>query len=142
MSAVVVESCRSIDTFLIQISLIIFGSLSFIFQGSLANSVKTRLLALLKATIHRVGATNNVSCIFTTQASTKMLTADGARGNFDTGAKGILVPTLGESLTTDFSGVPDDYCRRLLVCHLKDLPHHAVPRSQRQSVRSAHTLAV
>lgn len=39
----------------------------------------------------------NLTIVLTSQLSTKMVKADGSVGNFDTGARAIMTPSLGKS---------------------------------------------
>lgn len=79
-----------------KISLIVLVSLSIPFQLSPNHSTRLRLLTQLKSTLLRVGARNGVSYIVTMPLSTKLQNQDGTSANFDTGAKAVMVPALGE----------------------------------------------
>jgi RAD51-like protein 2 len=83
-------------TCLSKISLIVLASLSIPFQHTPNHSTKLRLLTQLKSTLMRIGARNGVSYIVTMPLSTKLQNQDGTSANFDTGAKAVMVPALGE----------------------------------------------
>ncbi|KAK0452313.1 P-loop containing nucleoside triphosphate hydrolase protein [Armillaria borealis] len=84
------------------VALLVINSISFPFQTSptLTLQVRTSLLDRIKQTFSKVCATNNLTIITTSQLATKLLKADGTAGNFDTGARGIMVPQLGAYLPT------------------------------------------
>ena len=50
----------------------------------------------------RAGSLQNTSFLVTMQLSTKLKNQDGSAGNFDTGAKAVMVPALGEILLNGF----------------------------------------
>ncbi|KAK0480664.1 P-loop containing nucleoside triphosphate hydrolase protein [Armillaria novae-zelandiae] len=87
------------------VALLIINSISFPFQTSptLTLQVRTSLLDRIKQTFSKACATNNLTIITTSQLATKLLKTDGTAGNFDTGARGIMVPQLG---------IPDHVFRR------------------------------
>ncbi|KAK0238050.1 P-loop containing nucleoside triphosphate hydrolase protein [Armillaria nabsnona] len=80
-----------------EVALLVINSISFPFQTSptLTLQVKTSLLDRIKQTFSKACATNNLTIITTSQLATKLLKTDGTAGNFDTGARGIMVPQLG-----------------------------------------------
>lgn len=79
------------------ISLIVFASLSIPFQLCPNHSTKLRLLTLLKTTLVHLGSRSNLAFIATMQLSTKLQNQDGTSANFDTGAKAVMVPALGDT---------------------------------------------
>ncbi|KAK0495982.1 P-loop containing nucleoside triphosphate hydrolase protein [Armillaria luteobubalina] len=82
------------------VALLVINSISFPFQTSptLTLQVRTSLLDRIKQTFSKVCATSNLTIITTSQLATKLLKTDGTAGNFDTGARGIMVPQLGAYL--------------------------------------------
>ncbi|KAF5379050.1 hypothetical protein D9615_005992 [Tricholomella constricta] len=78
-------------------ALLVLNSISFPFQASPSLSIpaRTALLEKIKQVLTVVAATRNLTIVTTSQLSTKILNADGSSGNFDTGAKGVMVPQLG-----------------------------------------------
>ncbi|KAF9528441.1 P-loop containing nucleoside triphosphate hydrolase protein [Crepidotus variabilis] len=85
-----------------EVSLLVFGSLSFPFQGhNLAFGQKSAFLEQAKQTFSKLCATRRISIVTTSQLSTKMVNADGSRGTFDSGGKGIMLPQLGSAYLVD-----------------------------------------
>ncbi|KAK0192684.1 P-loop containing nucleoside triphosphate hydrolase protein [Armillaria mellea] len=82
------------------VALLVINSISFPFQTSptLTLQVRTSLLDRIKQTLSKACATSNLTIITTSQLATKLLKTDGTAGNFDTGARGIMVPQLGAYL--------------------------------------------
>ncbi|KAK0203677.1 P-loop containing nucleoside triphosphate hydrolase protein [Desarmillaria ectypa] len=82
------------------VALLVVNSISFPFQTSptLTPQVRASLLDRIKQTFSKACATNNLTIITTSQLATKLLKTDGTAGNFDTGARGIMVPLLGAYL--------------------------------------------
>ncbi|KAF9269692.1 hypothetical protein L218DRAFT_953316 [Marasmius fiardii PR-910] len=78
-------------------SLLVINTISFPFQSSaeVKTSVKISLLEQIKQTLLRSCAAHNLTVVITSQLATKLFNPDGSPGNFDTGAKGVLVPQLG-----------------------------------------------
>ncbi|KAF8066029.1 hypothetical protein FPV67DRAFT_132128 [Lyophyllum atratum] len=78
-------------------ALLVLNSISFPFQSShnLTNPSKSALLERIKQALTIASATRNLTIVTTSQLSTKIINADGSSGNFDTGAKGVMVPQLG-----------------------------------------------
>ncbi|KAK0458840.1 P-loop containing nucleoside triphosphate hydrolase protein [Desarmillaria tabescens] len=79
------------------VALLVVNSISFPFQTSstLTLQARTSLLNRIKETFSKACATNNLTIVATSQLATKLLKSDGTAGNFDTGARGIMVPQLG-----------------------------------------------
>lgn len=82
------------------VALLVINSISFPFQTSpmLTLQTKISLHDRIKQTFSRAYAFNNLTIVTTSQLATKLLKTDGTAGNFDTGARGIMVPQLGSYL--------------------------------------------
>ncbi|KAL0576031.1 hypothetical protein V5O48_005938 [Marasmius crinis-equi] len=80
-------------------TLLVLNSISFPFQSTtdLKTSVKSSLFDQIKQALLHSCAAHNLTVVITSQLATKLFNADGSPGNFDTGAKGVLVPQLGPS---------------------------------------------
>lgn len=86
------------------IQLIVFSSLSFVFQPTeyfaLSSSEKTRILGTIKQALTKACLENGVTIVITSQTATKLVKPDGSVANFETGSKAILASQLGNSLFT------------------------------------------
>ncbi|TFK46821.1 hypothetical protein OE88DRAFT_1811627 [Heliocybe sulcata] len=82
-----------------KLSLLVLNSLSFPFQSSSELSPATRqfLLERIKPILARTCAARNLSVVITTQLATKLIKEDGTSGNFDNGARAIMLPSLGNT---------------------------------------------
>ncbi|KAF8965053.1 P-loop containing nucleoside triphosphate hydrolase protein [Flammula alnicola] len=81
-----------------KVSLLIINSISFPFQNpSLSISQKNGHLERLKQTLSKVNASHKLTIVTTSQLAIKMVNADGTPGTFDSGARGIMLPSLGSS---------------------------------------------
>ena len=76
-------------------------SFSFFFQlppvTVNANSWRNALLECSKRIFTVACLSRNLTIVLTSQLSTKMVKADGSAGNFDTGARAFMTPSLGKS---------------------------------------------
>ncbi|KAG1753525.1 uncharacterized protein EDB91DRAFT_402193 [Suillus paluster] len=79
--------------------LLVLNSISFPFLShpDLQYSKRTALLDKIRQVFLRASSLNNLTIITTSQMSTKLLNADGSPGNFETGAKAVMVPQLGST---------------------------------------------
>lgn len=79
--------------------LLILNSISFPFLShpDLQSSKRTALLEKIHQVFLQASALHNLTIITTSQMSTKLLNADGSPGNFETGAKAVMVPQLGST---------------------------------------------
>lgn len=79
--------------------LLILNSISFPFLShpDVQSSKRTSLLEKIHQVFLQASALNNLTIITTSQMSTKLLNADGSPGNFETGAKAVMVPQLGST---------------------------------------------
>ncbi|KAG1761087.1 hypothetical protein EDD22DRAFT_898025 [Suillus occidentalis] len=79
--------------------LLILNSISFPFLShpDVQSSKRTALLEKIHRVFLQASALNNLTIITTSQMSTKLLNADGSPGNFETGAKAVMVPQLGST---------------------------------------------
>ncbi|KAJ8082820.1 hypothetical protein PM082_008676 [Marasmius tenuissimus] len=80
-------------------SLLVLNFISFPFQSTtdLKSSAKTSLFDQIKQSLLHNCAAHNLTVVITSQLATKLFNVDGTPGNFDTGAKGVLVPQLASS---------------------------------------------
>lgn len=80
-------------------SLLVLNSLSFPFQSAsdLSSSTRQHILERIKPVLARNCAARNLSVVITTQLATKLIKQDGTSGNFDNGARGIMMPSLGNA---------------------------------------------
>jgi len=101
-----------------QVSLLVMNSISFPFQSaSLTISQKSNIMDRVKQALSKGSALQKLTVSFaasriitwwincllfqvvtTSQLATKMINADGSPGTFDSGARGIMLPSLGNSL--------------------------------------------
>jgi len=83
----------------LQLSLLVLNSLSFPFQSSsdLLPATRQFLLERIKPILARNCTARSLSIVITTQLSTKLIKEDGTSGNFDNGARAIMVPSLGNA---------------------------------------------
>lgn len=79
--------------------LLILNSISFPFLShpDVQSSKRTSLLEKIHQVFLQASALNSLTIITTSQMSTKLLNADGSPGNFETGAKAVMVPQLGST---------------------------------------------
>ncbi|KAG2154179.1 uncharacterized protein EDB93DRAFT_1133115 [Suillus bovinus] len=79
--------------------LLVLNSISFPFLShpDIQSSKRTALLEKIHQVFLQASAVNNLTIITTSQMSTKLLNADGSPGNFETGAKAVMVPQLGST---------------------------------------------
>lgn len=79
--------------------LLVLNSISFPFLShpDVQSSKRTALLEKIHQVFLQASALNNLTIITTSQMSTKLLNADGSPGNFETGAKAVMVPQLGST---------------------------------------------
>lgn len=79
--------------------LLVLNSISFPFLShpDIQSSKRTALLEKIHQVFLQASALNNLTIITTSQMSTKLLNADGSPGNFETGAKAVMVPQLGST---------------------------------------------
>jgi RecA/RadA recombinase len=109
-------------------SLLVISSISFPFQSETDMSVSTRTSVLdrFKAAFTRLCASSNLSArvisrillaplaenpfsqiVVTSNLAAKLVNADGTAGNFETGAKAILMPALGTHLILENEQPPE-----------------------------------
>lgn len=79
--------------------LLILNSISFPFLShpDVQSSKRTSLLEKIHQVFLQASTLNSLTIITTSQMSTKLLNADGSPGNFETGAKAVMVPQLGST---------------------------------------------
>ncbi|KAG1823372.1 uncharacterized protein BJ212DRAFT_1323757 [Suillus subaureus] len=79
--------------------LLVLNSISFPFLShpDVQSFKRTALLEKIHQVFLQASALNNLTIITTSQMSTKLLNADGSPGNFETGAKAVMVPQLGST---------------------------------------------
>lgn len=79
--------------------LLVLNSISFPFLShpDVQSSKRTALLEKIHQVFLQASALNDLTIITTSQMSTKLLNADGSPGNFETGAKAVMVPQLGST---------------------------------------------
>lgn len=79
--------------------LLVLNSISFPFLShpEVQSFKRTALLEKIHQVFLQASALNNLTIITTSQMSTKLLNADGSPGNFETGAKAVMVPQLGSA---------------------------------------------
>ncbi|OAX41631.1 hypothetical protein K503DRAFT_767498 [Rhizopogon vinicolor AM-OR11-026] len=79
--------------------LLVLNSISFPFLShpDLQPSKRTALLETIHQVLLQASKSKNLTIIVTSQMSTKLLNADGSPGNFETGAKAVMVPQLGST---------------------------------------------
>ncbi|KIY70743.1 hypothetical protein CYLTODRAFT_419421 [Cylindrobasidium torrendii FP15055 ss-10] len=81
------------------ISLLVLSSISNPFQNAhVAAKNKIGLQSVIRAALAKACVSQEMTVVSTSQLSTKVLNADGSVGNYDTGAKGVMVPSLGDYL--------------------------------------------
>ncbi|KAF9652649.1 hypothetical protein BDM02DRAFT_2549172 [Thelephora ganbajun] len=84
-----------------KVTLLVLPSFSFFFQlppaTVNASSWRNALLECSKRTFTVACVSRNLTIVLTSQLSTRMVKADGSVGNFDTGARAIMTPSLGTS---------------------------------------------
>ncbi|KAG7095362.1 hypothetical protein E1B28_006121 [Marasmius oreades] len=79
------------------LSLLVIDTISFPFQSTtdIKTSAKTSMFDQIKRTLVHDCAAHNLTVVITSQLATKLFNPDGSPGNFESGAKGVLVPQLG-----------------------------------------------
>ncbi|EPQ52080.1 hypothetical protein GLOTRDRAFT_18820, partial [Gloeophyllum trabeum ATCC 11539] len=80
-------------------SLLVLNSLSFPFQSAsdLSSSTRQHILERIKPVLARNSNLPVLQVVITTQLATKLIKQDGTSGNFDNGARGIMMPSLGNA---------------------------------------------
>ncbi|KAF8905254.1 hypothetical protein CPB84DRAFT_1676807 [Gymnopilus junonius] len=79
-----------------KVSLLVVNSVSTPFQSAtMSLSQRKTHLETIKQIFSRVCALHGLTIVTISQMATKMLNPDGSAGNFDSGAKGIILPQLG-----------------------------------------------
>ncbi|KAK1217334.1 hypothetical protein PQX77_020015 [Marasmius sp. AFHP31] len=108
-------------------SLLVLNSISFPFQSmtDLKSSVKTSLFDQIKQSLLHNCAAHNLTVVITSQPATKLFNADGTPGNFDTGAKGVLVPQLGRGFP---GSLTIEEASPVYIANWRSRPPHLVGR--------------
>ncbi|KIM46950.1 hypothetical protein M413DRAFT_23269 [Hebeloma cylindrosporum] len=80
-----------------KVSLLVVNSISFPFQSttSFPISQKNSIIDRVKQALSKGAASQKLTIVTTSQLATKMINADGSPGTFDTGARGVMLPSLG-----------------------------------------------
>ena len=117
--------------FWVQVTLLALPSFSFFFQLQPAavttNSWRNALLECSKRIFTVACVSRNLTIVLTSQLSTKMVKADGSVGNFDTGARAMMTPSLGKSSAHSWAAkhaVSDLPTRFLLPAPVEDISNH------------------
>ena len=110
-------------------------SFSFFFQLPPAtvngNSWRSALLECAKRIFTVACVSRNLTVVLTSQLSTKMVKADGSVGNFDTGARAIMTPSLGKSNARFWAAkdaVSDLRPRVFVLTTVQGVPSHDNPK--------------
>ncbi|KLT45440.1 P-loop containing nucleoside triphosphate hydrolase protein [Cutaneotrichosporon oleaginosum] len=84
------------------VKLLVIDTLSYHFrQPSMDLSARKRIMDLIKQAVGKAATVRGCAVVATCQMATKFLTADNKNANFETAARAVLMPALGEAWTTE-----------------------------------------